>query len=85
MSKFLHGPPSSRGPSVVRGQPVGDRYPRGLLGYRGGRGERRVPTIFHPQGSRPIVRMEDAGVDIGRTISYLNVAPLKFHLHYINS
>jgi hypothetical protein len=27
MSKFLHGPPKfSRGPSVVRGPPVGDRW-----------------------------------------------------------
>jgi hypothetical protein len=30
MSKFLHGPPKfSRGTSVVRGPPVGDRSPRG--------------------------------------------------------
>jgi hypothetical protein len=29
MSKFLHGPPKfSRGPSVVREPPVGDRCPR---------------------------------------------------------
>jgi hypothetical protein len=36
MSKFLHGPPKfSRGPSVVRGPSVGDRWPGGLRKTRG--------------------------------------------------